>query len=86
MAFAGMRMEVRYDPDADGQSKEVLLFSGDEPLGTAKLVRFTDNAKRKRKGTPIPAAAPDETAKTASPFSPTKKEHTITYAGLKEGQ
>jgi transposase InsO family protein len=70
MSIAGMRVEVRYDPDAEGLIRELFIFSYDgEPLGTARRVNFTDNAKRKRSGSPLPA--PDE-----APRAPAK-EHTI---------
>jgi len=86
MAFAGMRVDARYDPDSGHCARELFLFTGDEPLGIARLVNFTDNARRKRSGGK--AALTPETGKGEERSGPHKqaKEHTITYADMKEGR
>lgn len=86
MFFAGRRMEVRYDPDPEGRTNVVFLYEDDEPAGTARLVRFTDNAKRKRKGAPITGTDAADGAGTDTAAPPSKKEHTISYAGMKENE
>lgn len=50
-AFAGRKVDVRYDPDLFEQGlEEVFLYSDDKCIGTAKRVHFSDNAKMKRQG------------------------------------
>lgn len=82
MSLSGMRVEVRYDPDPGDLIRELFLFSGDEPLGIARLIDFTGNAKRRRNGTPLPAPETGP-VHTQAPLSPAK-EHTIKYAEMKE--
>lgn len=50
MFLAQQRLDVKYDPDDKSGINELYLYRGDIPVGTAKLVNFTDNAKRKRSG------------------------------------
>jgi transposase InsO family protein len=85
MAFAGRRMEVRYDPDSEGSADVVFLYEDDTPVGSARRVGFTDNARRKRKGVPARPDAPGGvTDEDAAAATPPRKEHTIAYAGMKE--
>jgi transposase InsO family protein len=83
MSFAGMRVDVRYDPGPQDSTVEVFIYDGDEPLGVARPVLFTDNAKRKRKGRKT-GAPKDEGAIEVFVTAPRVKEHTITYAEMKE--
>ena len=84
MSLAGARVEVRYDPDQEGSARGLFLFAGDTPIGTARLVSFTDNSKRKRKGSETcrPVAAENDEGSRAT--SPKVKEHTITYSEMRE--
>ena len=84
MSLAGVRTEVRYDPGQEGYAKELFLFSNDVPIGSARLVSFTDNSKRKRKGqeTMGPLAAENDDGGLVP--HPRVKEHTITYAEMIE--
>ncbi|MGI6711517.1 MAG: DDE-type integrase/transposase/recombinase [Bacillota bacterium] len=55
--FAGRKVDVRYDPDLlERGLEEIFLYSDDKCIGTAKKVRFSDNANMKRKGRPSAAA------------------------------
>lgn len=84
MIFAGRRMEIRYDPGLEEPVNVIFLYENDAPISSAKLVRFTDNALRKRKGAPIQANAVADCAGGNSAIVSAKKEHTIAYAGIKE--
>jgi transposase InsO family protein len=82
MLLAGTKVDAKYEPEGE-DIRELFLFVGDKPVGIARKVNFTDNAKRKRKGRnaaqTIPAdACCDDGATTPS------KEHTITYSEMKE--
>lgn len=49
-AFAGQRMELRYEPDWIGdETKALPIFQDGRKIGDAKMVRFHDNARAKRK-------------------------------------
>jgi len=49
-AFAGQRMELRYEPDWIGdETKALPIFRDGRKIGDAKMVRFHDNAHAKRK-------------------------------------
>jgi transposase InsO family protein len=85
MALCGMRsVEVRYAPDTGDRPREIFLFQDDEPLGIAKIVNFTDNAKRKRNGTPV-TTNPADVHVIPEYADPSVKEQTITYTEMREG-
>jgi len=49
-AYAGQRMELRYEPDWVGdETKSLPIFLDGKKIGAAKMVRFHDNAHAKRK-------------------------------------
>jgi len=50
MFLAGEKLDVRYDPDAKGGIDELFLYRDGAPIGVARLVNYSDNAKRKRAG------------------------------------
>jgi transposase InsO family protein len=52
MFLAGEKLDVKYDPDGNAGIKELFLYRGDDPVGTARLVCYADNSKRKRTGLP----------------------------------
>jgi len=86
-ALAGTRLDVKYDPDALEEAiPELLLFQGSSPLGVARLVNFTENARRKRTGhgkdtEKTTAAVAGATVKSQAGM----KSHTISYADLQGG-
>jgi hypothetical protein len=83
MAFAGMKVDVKYDPDSPIGIRELFLFANEKPLGVARLVCFTDNAKRKRKGRAD--GKPEHLSDDDGQISPTAtKEHTIRYAQMED--
>ena len=48
--FAGKRMEVRYEPEWVGDvSKKLLLYHEGKAVGEARMVRYNDNARAKRR-------------------------------------
>lgn len=52
-AFAGRKVDIRYDPDLFERGlEEIFLYSDNKCIGTAKKVHFHDNASMKRKGRP----------------------------------
>ena len=89
MFLAGERLDVKYDPDSKAGINELLLYRGDQPLGVARLINFTDNSKRKRSG----GAKAGGTAITAK-FENTdqndtdikQKENTISYSDAMGGE
>jgi hypothetical protein len=82
MSLAGMRVDVRYDPDPESSVRELFIFSGDTPKGTARLVSFNDNAKRRRKGGGAGKPADEEGGETSPGPTAPIKEHTITYSEM----
>lgn len=84
MSLAGRRVEVRYEPDPVCGIQELFLFSDDKPVGSARIVRFTDNAKRKRQPSGESESNAPEMAALGKPAQP--KGHTITYSEMKEGK
>jgi transposase InsO family protein len=50
MYLAGQRLDVKYDPDHEDGINELYLYQEDAPVGTARLINFTENGKRKRTG------------------------------------
>lgn len=49
--LAGMKVDVRYDPDLLEQGlEEIFLYEDDKCIGTARRVHFSDNAVMKRPG------------------------------------
>jgi transposase InsO family protein len=85
MALAGMRVDVKYDPDGTDGIHELFLFSDDKPLGSAKLVRFADNAKRRRRGGTDRSPERVCTGSVQDPPVATKG-HTISYAEMEDGK
>ena len=88
MFLAGERIDVKYDPDANAGINELYLYRGDQPLGVARLVNFTDNAKRKRTG-----VKPEENRKMPGHESRThdeiyekQKSNTISYSTAMGGE
>jgi len=86
MFLSGERLDVKYDPDAGDGINELYLYRGDAPVGTAKLINFADNAKRRRLGAPKPVR------KTEAPqcgggdeTDESKKTNTISYSDAMGG-
>jgi hypothetical protein len=52
MSLAGERLDIKYDPDESAGISELYLYREGAPVGTARLVNYADNAKRKRTGSP----------------------------------
>jgi transposase InsO family protein len=50
MFLAGEKLTVKYEPDAQTGIYELFLYREDKPVGTARLVNYIDNDKRKRAG------------------------------------
>ena len=89
MFLAGERLNVKYDPDAISGINELFLYRGDRPVGTARLVNFADNAKRKRAGgaktgEKAPAPAVDDAVREA--IIDKQKENTISYSDVIGGE
>ncbi|MDR0853254.1 MAG: DDE-type integrase/transposase/recombinase [Clostridiales Family XIII bacterium] len=84
--FAGMKkVDVRYEPTADGEAPgELLLFKNDECIGSARRVNYIDNSKRKRQGAKIREKDADRAKEVSPEDEPLPKEHTISYADMKE--
>jgi hypothetical protein len=57
--LAGERLDVKYDPDAGAGIKELFLYRNDAPAGTARLVNYTENARRRRARPGNSARQPD---------------------------
>lgn len=88
MVFAGERLDVKYDPDGKSGIRELLLYRGDQPVGTARLVNYADNSKRKRAG-----GAAKATCKNAAnedsisrELSAPQKANTISYSDAMGGE
>jgi transposase InsO family protein len=47
--LAGEKLDIKYDPDTGSIIQELYLYRNDTPVGTARLVNYTENSKRKRK-------------------------------------
>jgi transposase InsO family protein len=86
MFLAGEKLDVKYDPGPEGGITELYLYRGDAPLGTARLVNFTDNSRRKRAG----SVKPPEKHRAAEPSSEhtdeVKKTNTISYSSAIGGE
>ena len=81
--LAGERLDVKYDPDAGAGIHELYLYRGDTPVGTARPVNYTDNAKRKRAGNVDAAERPSKPITKSNdsderPEAP--KQNTISYS------
>jgi transposase InsO family protein len=89
MALCGMKVEVRYDPDAPGGIRELFLFRKDTPVGAARLVDHVANSRRKRRGgktAQSPATAgcdPADGEDSNENAISKKKTNTIPYADMK---
>ena len=89
IVFAGERLDVRYDPDAKTGIHELFLYRGDQPVGTARLVNFADNSKRRRHGVTKPArnAVPPQGVGTVQGIpAETQKQNTISYSDAMGGE
>ena len=89
MLLAGERLNVKYDPDALSGINELFLYRGDQPVGTARLINYTDNAKRKRAGAAKPGVkAPVSTVEDACRENTIEKqkENTISYSDAMGGE
>jgi hypothetical protein len=88
MFLAGERLTVKYDPDAKDGINELYLYRGDQPVGTARLVNFIDNSKRKRAGGGKSAVKAvllgDDTYRSGSDEK--QKENTISYSDAMGGE
>jgi putative transposase len=63
--FAGRKLEIRYDPDMIKTGlEEVLLYDGNQYLGTARKIHLSDNAVMKRRGREKQRSLPGETPLT----------------------
>jgi hypothetical protein len=86
MFLAGEKLDVKYDPDTKAGINELFLYREDTPVGTAKLINYTDNAKRKRLGSNArtdrrPLVAPHKESNGAEDCSLlTQKTNTISYS------
>jgi len=88
MFLAGEKLDVKYGPDANAGISELYLYKGDEPVGTAKLAHFNDNAKRKRFPSGKPAGDPDPPKSGGGGSNETfetNKTNTISYANVMNG-
>ena len=89
MFLAGERLNVKYDPDAISGINELFLYRGDQPVGIARLVNFTDNAKRKRAGgakTGEKASTPKADDADREDIPDIQKENTISYSDAMGGE
>ncbi|MGV8165449.1 MAG: DDE-type integrase/transposase/recombinase [Alkaliphilus sp.] len=67
MKFAGMHVQVRYEPSwLLTSSSPVLIYVDDKKVGVAKRVNFHDNAHMKRRARPTGSAAKAVDSKSAS--------------------
>jgi transposase InsO family protein len=90
MFLAGERLNVKYDPDTKSQINELFLYRDDTPVGTARLVCFTDNAVRKRAGPDKGGSVQEggkpepEGRKAEKPDAPAEKvkTNTISYSDV----
>jgi hypothetical protein len=58
-------LEIRYDPDMIKTGlEEVLLYDGNQYLGTARKIHLSDNAVMKRRGREKQRSLPGETPLT----------------------
>jgi hypothetical protein len=92
MHLAGERLDAKYDPDAKTGIHELYLYREGTPVGTAKLVNYNDNAKRKREGGPAGPAKPDKKPEACQrdshvdgEVSRIQKSNTISYQGIVAG-
>jgi len=79
MVLAGEKLDVKYDPDAKAGIRELYLYREDKPVGVARLVNFTDNAKRKRAGAKNSGSKSESVASKGEPAA-TVKTNTISYS------
>jgi hypothetical protein len=85
MFLAGEKLNVKYDPDGD-LIKEIFLYRDDAPVGSARLVNFTDNSKRRRAGSakaPEKAQAPK---RKDADQNEKRKSNTISYSSAMGGE
>lgn len=90
--FAGMRVEVRYEPSwLETPFKAVLLYLDDKKVGEALRVNFHDNAHMKRKGRPPSNSTGkatdtkmDDDAVDTTPVDDTPAEQTISFVEMME--
>jgi transposase InsO family protein len=85
MFLAGEKLDVKYDPDAGLEIKELYLYKGDAPLGTARLVNFNDNAVRRRTGA-VKAGLQQKVPQSESDSTESIKTNTISYSDAMGGE
>ena len=88
MFLAGERLDVKYEPDAISGINELFLFRCGSPVGTARLINYTDNAKRKRTGgvrTGEKSLAPKAGDAGREDIIEKLKENTISYSDAMGG-
>lgn len=89
MFLAGERLDVKYDPDVKSEINELYLYRDDVSVGTARLVNFTDNAKRKRSGaakTTEKSLAPKNENNDQNKTPEKRKTNTISYSTAMGGE
>ena len=86
MSLAGERIDVRYDPDDGVEMRELHIFRGDVPVGTARPVNFIDNASRRRAGAAKDERQPKPPLRGGGAESPgSAKSNTISYSDAMGG-
>jgi hypothetical protein len=84
--LAGERVNVKYDPDPETAIKELYIYCGDTPAGTARLINFADNSRRKRSGSVKTAGKGKKTQSNACEPDMPQKANTISYADAIGGE
>jgi hypothetical protein len=83
--FAGMNMEVRYEPSwLKTPFKPVFIYSDDKKVGEALQVNFHDNAHMKRKGRPPSNSTSKAVDNNKDLLDNTPVEQTISFTELME--
>jgi transposase InsO family protein len=88
LAFAATRVELRWEPEADGSAPgELIIFKDGRPEAHARIVNFHENAHRRRRKPQRKTTAPD--CGTEAPALPQEgpnlsKKHTIRYRDRRE--
>lgn len=81
LSLAGEKLDVKYDPDDESGIPELLLFRDALPVGTARLVNFSDNSKRKRLNSSGKAIVSSKGSnKDTDDALPALKTNTISYS------
>jgi hypothetical protein len=64
----------------------LILFKDDAPVGTARLVNFIDNSRRKREGSAKPAGKSEGPGKDTAFDREIQKTNTISYSSAMGGE